>query len=180
MDAILDAAEEAVVEDGAAGLTIDAVACRAGVSKATVLYDFKSKRELIKAILDRRIQQDIDLTEAARHECCASSDVALRARIAITRDRKPDRLRGAANNLGAALAQHGDLHCYMSEKYRALFEQVMAEARDPRRTLVAFLALEGMRMLEWKGVLSFEPEEHGKILEEIEALLEPDAKSAGS
>ena len=44
---VLDAAERVVGRDGAANLTVDAVAREAGVSKASVLYDYKSKQALI-------------------------------------------------------------------------------------------------------------------------------------
>ena len=44
-DAVLDAAEQVVMRDGAARLTLDAVACAAGISKASVLYDYKTKPE---------------------------------------------------------------------------------------------------------------------------------------
>lgn len=41
-DDILDAAERVVVRDGAVGLSIDAVAREASVSKSRVVYDHKS------------------------------------------------------------------------------------------------------------------------------------------
>ena len=48
-DAVLTAAERVVRRDGAARLTIEAVAAEAGISKASVLYDYKTKQALIKA-----------------------------------------------------------------------------------------------------------------------------------
>ncbi|HFL8188134.1 TPA: helix-turn-helix domain-containing protein [Stenotrophomonas maltophilia] len=44
---VLDAAERVVAQVGAARLTLDAVAAEAGVSKASVVYDFQSKAGLI-------------------------------------------------------------------------------------------------------------------------------------
>src|SRR3546814_15074706 len=54
-DAVLDAAQRVVARDGAAGLTLEAVAAEAGISKASVLYDYGTKQALIKALLERRI-----------------------------------------------------------------------------------------------------------------------------
>ncbi|MBL6430319.1 MAG: TetR family transcriptional regulator [Alphaproteobacteria bacterium] len=54
-DAVLDAAEQVVMRDGAARLTLDAVACAARINKASVLYDYKTKQALIKAVLERRL-----------------------------------------------------------------------------------------------------------------------------
>lgn len=52
-DKVLDAAEEIVATQGAAGLTIDAVAKAMGISKGGVQYCFGSKDALIDAMFDR-------------------------------------------------------------------------------------------------------------------------------
>src|SRR3546814_17040256 len=54
-DAVLDAAQRVVARDGAAGLTLEAVAAEAGISKASVLYDYGTKQALMKALIERRI-----------------------------------------------------------------------------------------------------------------------------
>ena len=50
---LLDAAIAVIRRDGAAALTLDAVAAEAGVSKGGVLYHFASKRALIDGLLER-------------------------------------------------------------------------------------------------------------------------------
>ena len=57
-DEVFDAAERVVIRMGMAGLSIDAVAKEAGISKARVLYDFKSKAALLEALIDRRLNPD--------------------------------------------------------------------------------------------------------------------------
>lgn len=52
-DKVLDIAEEIVATQGAAGLTIDAVAKAMGISKGGVQYCFGSKDALIDAMFDR-------------------------------------------------------------------------------------------------------------------------------
>ena len=58
--------DRVVLREGAAGLSIDAVAKEAGVSKATVMYDHKSKQDLLSDLISRlmsveeeRVQQAI-------------------------------------------------------------------------------------------------------------------------
>jgi AcrR family transcriptional regulator len=63
-DKILDAAQYVVAQDGAGQLAIDAVAERAGISKASILYLYKSKRALIEAIVRRAVRYDCDFNEA--------------------------------------------------------------------------------------------------------------------
>ena len=52
-EAILDAGEAVVARDGVTGLTLEAVAKQAGISKAAVIYDYKSKQAVIEAIVER-------------------------------------------------------------------------------------------------------------------------------
>src|SRR5207244_4561988 len=50
---ILDAAREALAENGAAGTTTRAIADRAGVQLSLVHYHFGGKQQLLAAVLDR-------------------------------------------------------------------------------------------------------------------------------
>lgn len=52
-DKVLDAAEDIVIKQGAAALTIDAVAKSMGISKGGVQYCFGNKEALIDAMFDR-------------------------------------------------------------------------------------------------------------------------------
>lgn len=66
---ILDAAEAIVRANGVGGLTLDAAAREAGVSKGGLLYHFGSKEALLTALLGRLaafIAQDFEATVAAQ------------------------------------------------------------------------------------------------------------------
>jgi len=52
-DRILDALQDALLEYGPGGATLDAVAERAAVSKGGLLYHFRSKDDLFAGLLDR-------------------------------------------------------------------------------------------------------------------------------
>lgn len=54
-DRILDAAEDLVLREGSARLTLDAVAAEAKVSKGGLLYHFPSKDALIQGMVERLI-----------------------------------------------------------------------------------------------------------------------------
>lgn len=55
-EAILDAAEDIVVELGARHLTLNEVAARAGVSRGGFLYHFPDKEALLRYMLERRFK----------------------------------------------------------------------------------------------------------------------------
>ena len=54
---LYESAIELIGEHGYAGTTVDEIVARAGVAKGTVYYHFKSKAELVKALLDDGLQR---------------------------------------------------------------------------------------------------------------------------
>ncbi|MFG1854481.1 TetR/AcrR family transcriptional regulator [Actinomadura geliboluensis] len=63
-DALLDAAEAVLSEQGTQALTLIAVADRAGVSKGGLLYHFPTKEALVRAMVARVIEEFDDLIAA--------------------------------------------------------------------------------------------------------------------
>ncbi|XRQ03924.1 TetR/AcrR family transcriptional regulator [Actinomadura welshii] len=60
-EALLDAAESVLFEEGTQALTLTAVADRAGVSKGGLLYHFPTKDALVRAMVARVIEEFDDL-----------------------------------------------------------------------------------------------------------------------
>src|SRR5690606_22501748 len=87
---ILDAAETVVARDGAANLTLDAVAIEAGISKASVIYDYKSKQALIKAVIERRVDEDRSRLEHALARLGPVPNAHIKGRIATFAETAPD------------------------------------------------------------------------------------------
>ncbi len=56
-EAILDAAQELLAEDGYGRMSIEAVARRAGVGKPTIYRRWRSKQQLVMAVLGRMAEQ---------------------------------------------------------------------------------------------------------------------------
>jgi len=170
-EAILDAAEMVVARDGAVRLTLDAVALEAGISQASVIYDYKSKQALLRAVLERRVtdeQAKLRLAIADRGSC---SDAAIRGRIAAAAERLPDNAEAAAFNLCSALAQDAELRGLMHKSFRDDLAAILDNSPDPRAARLAFLAVEGLRSLEFLGILRWPEAERAEILRDIEALL---------
>lgn len=168
--AILDAAERVVARDGATNLTLDAVAKEAGVGKATVIYDFKTKQALIEAVVDRAFQAD-----AARHagleaELEGQDSRAIRGRIRGGAQAPPEDFRAVALNLSAALVLDADLRRKMRASQASVVARVLATSASPRGAQLAYLALEGLKFLEHLDFHHFPPAERDRIVREIEWL----------
>ena len=97
-EAILDAAEEIVMESGALHLTFDAVAERAGISKGGLIYNFPSKSALLEAMISRMAERFVELREKARQESPEYSKNELMVEIRSLQGKSK-----ATKRLGAAL-----------------------------------------------------------------------------
>lgn len=176
-EAILDAAELVVTRDGAARLTLDAVALEAGISKASVIYDYKSKQALIKAVIERRIAAEQERLRVAVKNLGPSPDAHIRARIAVIAENVQGETQAVAFNLLSALAQDAELRNLMNDAYREELAAILETSTNPRPALLAFLALEGLRSLEFLGFLRWSEAERVQLLRDIEAVLELDTRA---
>ncbi|WP_347879857.1 TetR/AcrR family transcriptional regulator [Tianweitania aestuarii] len=177
---ILDAAEAVVVREGAARLTLDAVASEAGISKASVIYDFKTKQALIKAVIERRFSEEEAKFDAATEKLGAVADARILGRIAATSDSPADDAQAVALHLCSALAQDAELRCMLQQSYDREIKMIEAQSPNARMGRLAFLALEGLRSLEFLGIYSWPEPTRSRILKEIEELVagNPHSQSA--
>lgn len=170
-ESVLDGAQRVVSRDGAARLTIGAVAAECGVSKATVLYDHKTKHALIKAVIERRLELERERAECTLEHIRGSQDAFIRNRIASTlRPQEDD--RSVALSLVAALAQDSELREPVRIALNDAIERVEATSNSPRGARLAFLALEGLRFLEWFDLHEWSDEERKDLLGEIRWLVD--------
>ena len=181
-DAVLDAAEAVVLRAGAARLTLDAVAAQAGISKPTVVYDFRSKHALFMAIFDRGVGREAALLRAAAEAAGEASDASVRAQVAVAAERLPDDVQAVSLQLCSALTQHGDLRESFQLLLHEQVSEIIGNSKQPRLALIAFLAVKGLLALETLGLLAWSEEGRRAVLRDIERLLDqpPDAPSASA
>jgi AcrR family transcriptional regulator len=147
-DRILDAAETVVAGVGAARLTLEGVAKEAGISKGSVVYDYGSKQALLEAMVQRAVARDNAFNDAAAQSCEASENRTLHGRIAAAAEPFPDAFRAVALNICAALAQDRDLRSAIQQNQSAVIARIRDEADGARGPMLAYLALEGLKLLE--------------------------------
>lgn len=169
---ILDAAERVVARDGATALTLDAVAREAGVGKATVLYDFKSKQALIEAVVDRAFSADRARHAALEAETPEADSPAIRGRIRGAAHAPPEDFRPVALNLSAALVLDAGLRAKMQASQAEVIDRILATSTAPRGALLAYLAVEGLKFLELLDFHRFDDAARSRIIAEIEWLAE--------
>src|SRR5690606_314330 len=170
-DDILDAAEAVVVRDGAAHLTLDAVAAAAGISKASVIYDYKTKQQLIKAVIERRRALEEERICSASAGLGEVAGAPIHGMIAAAATAAQDEMRAVGINLAGAVAQDSELRKPVAEFYQEKIATVMETIKDNSRGgLLAFLALEGLKALEWNEFHCWPDHERQRMLREIARL----------
>lgn len=175
---ILDAVERVVARDGV--LTVDAVAKEAGVSKATVLYEHASKRDLVAALVDRTIKADNAFNKDCATGYANQPDAALRGRIEAAR-RSPPAEGGnpAVLSLVAALMQDADLRETFRQNQNALGAALLAGASHPRAARLAWLALEGLKFQQHLEFHDWSAAEREEVLRDIESIARTGALDKG-
>jgi len=171
-EAVLDAAQRVVQRDGVAKLTLDAVAAEAGISKASVLYDYKTKPALMRAMVERKIAADEVRVDRIRAAFGNAPNAAVRTRIAAGSDPATEDDQAFTLCLAAAMAQNSDLRHPICSRLGETISEIQATSESPNGALLAFLSLEGLKLMEYFGVYRFDPEDRRQLLEEIGWLVD--------
>ena len=159
---VLEAAVAIVAREGAAHLTIDAVAAQAGLSKGGVLYHFPSKRALLDGMLERLL--DDSETRSAYHRQQTGSRLA--AWIETEREQSAQE-RATALALLANAAEDPSLLDPARQMIAETFGEVSRESRDPQRSQILLLAAEGLRFLHMLDLLPMNAEEREQLHEQL-------------
>jgi len=167
-DKVLDAAEAVVSEVGAAGLTIDAVAKAAGITKGGVQYCFGTKQQLIDAMFKR---WDAEFDQEVANLVGNDPDPVTRIRGCIEATMEVDEVANARSAvLMAALIQTPDHRERAQQWYRRRMKKLDVSTKLGRRARLAFLASEGIFMLRCFGLLNVSETEWKSIFTDILAL----------
>lgn len=170
-EATMLAIESVVRRHGVGGLSIDAVAKEVGISKSSVVYDFKNKAGLLAAFTRSRLEAHAHHIE----ENLPADDLPnrwLRALVKCSEESPSDEEASVAMIISSAMSSEAECHTLMCSEITQCFDRVIAEASNPRSALLAYLALHGVKSLEFFGFRSFDPESRRQLLGDIGKLLQ--------
>jgi AcrR family transcriptional regulator len=163
----LEAAEAIVVDEGAARLTIDAVAERSGVSKGGVLYHFPSKEALLEGMLAFHMERTDARREALYATIPAGPARQLRGEIQfLLGPRDPDEQVRAAAIL-AIIANQPDLMKSLRERQRKRFDDLASAPGSFERRALVLLAADGLFLMELLRASPFTAAERGALVDEL-------------
>jgi AcrR family transcriptional regulator len=138
--------------DGPQALTLDAAAAQAGVSKGGLLYHFKSKRELLDALVARWLDDfDRDIDAAA-------------GTFAARYVQASDGAKAEEAGLLAALVADPEVLAVVRDRHAAWQDRVATEGGDPVDATVARLAADGLWLADLLGIAPPEGELRERVL----------------
>lgn len=172
---ILAAAEDVVLTDGVAKLTLEKAAARAGVSKGGVLYHFPSRAALVSAMVGRLAEQ---FDTALRDELTGTGPGALvRAYIqecfTPARDEGEQRSEQIGAAVVAAMASEPHLLDPLREAFARWQRQIVTDGVDPARATIARLASDGLWLCELFGFAGLTPELREQVRLELDRMATP-------
>jgi AcrR family transcriptional regulator len=162
---IIAAAIAVADELGAGRLSLEAIARRAGVSKGGLLYHFPKKDALMRALVEHHLAGVEAATRAAESDCRWPNAVA-RAFLETYREKclgQPTRPSGVL----AALAENPHLLDPVREHHDRVVERMRASALDLDISLIAFLAVEGLKALDLFEADPLTAEEREQVLDSL-------------
>ncbi len=154
---IIGAAEEVVLRDGVARLTLEAAAAEAGLSKGGVLYHFPTRDALVAAMVDEIIEEfDRDILDHLENDDGpgAFARAYIRATMAPGSPR-PDR-QDRQDRLGAALIAAAAAQPSLLVPLQAAADRWQArmadDGLDPALATVVRLACDGLWLCDLFGL----------------------------
>ncbi|WP_100526176.1 TetR/AcrR family transcriptional regulator [Paracoccus aminovorans] len=178
-DELMQAIERVARRSGVAGLSIDAVAKEAGISKSSVVYDCESKAGLLAAFTRHQMAQHRASFDEVlvRHQ--GQPNARLRALIETFRTAPTDEEIAMAMLISAGMGENAECREIMREVMAEDADAIAAQAGDKPKMLRALLTLHGMAFLEYFGFHRFDDKTRNEILDELMAVAERDPGADG-
>lgn len=155
-DKILDAAATIVAEQGVQQLTIEAAAGAAGVTKAGLIYHFKTRDDLLASLVER-MARELEIQSSGRSpEEAHGSTKSLIGSIEKHTFDMPATQKRLLSNMLEAIITNPQLVLSVQPQYERCYSE-LERASDPGRALVLLAAIDGVLLLELLNLYKFSP-----------------------
>lgn len=170
-EATMAAIEAVILRDGAGGLSIDAVAREAGISKSSVVYDFRNKAGLLAAFMQSRMDIHREQVLALR-ATLKGPDAFLRAALQECFCPQSEEDMAVAMMLAAAARSSDECHNVLSREITGFMEMAQQDAANERATRLAFVAMHGLQCLDYFNFVRLDPQIRQDLVKDIASLLD--------
>lgn len=172
-DRLLDAAEQVMTRAGLLGMTLEAVAAEAATSKGGLLYHFASKRELVKALVARRVgrmTERYEVAMAGQPPQPGRTVGAFLASMPKEGSSEERALRRMTSSLLAARVEFPELLRPAQDLYRRILRDVHEDGGDPGVALLTIAAVDGVWLSELLGLYRLKSDQRKALERAVDAL----------
>lgn len=166
---LIDVAAEIVSTQGVQALTLEGVAAAAGVTKSGLIYHFKTKDDLLEAVVKAMLEEWGQRNRAKATLAGNSSGDLLRAMIDDTLDMHPGE-KQLMSNLLAAASSYPHLLGPVRDLYDHLYSDFANSGPHNGTALVIAAALDGVMMLQLLDFHRFNERERKAIRSALHTL----------
>lgn len=144
---LLDAAAQLITQHGVQDLTLDAVAAAAGVTKGGLIYHFKTKDDLLGALVLRLVEHVDQRQRAKAAKRGTTRSARLLALVDDTFD-MPRAERQLLTNLLSAASAYPHLLGPVRKLFAQMYGELSESSTEAGPALVIAAALDGITLLE--------------------------------
>lgn len=170
---LLNAAVAVIRREGAARLTLDKVAVEADVSKGGLLYHFRSKNDLIAALLDQTLSTaGANLEERAG--ALSDGDPGAFATAYLEFMRQPYHASDdgdIASSILAAAALDKKLLAETNERFQRWQDRILDDGLSPALALLVRAISDGLWLIDSFQLAPLEVDQRGAVLDLVEQLI---------
>ena len=165
--AAIQAALTIIARDGPGQLTFDAIARESGISKGGLMYQFRTKGDVLKALLEHDIEYFENFSrDYLAGEGATKSEPNLAAEIATMR-KATDNPKAGGFAILAALLEDPALLSATRERSAAKVKRIKAEAADPELTMLRWAAARGLVFTALLGLCPLSDRERGRLFDRL-------------
>jgi len=170
-DLLLDVATDIVARQGLAHLTINALVQESGISKAGVIYHFKTRDDLVAALVERIIEQ-FDVMQRNRHSQDTNPSVkSTLTELCNDAFDMSDSQRQFLTNMLAAASLYPQLIGPVQKMYNEVYQHMHASGQHGGKAMLLAAAFDGMTLLELLNFYQFTPEQRQSLRSAFEKAI---------
>lgn len=167
-EAAIAAALAIVTREGAARLTIDAIARESGISKGGVLHHFRTKEAVLKALLEHQIETGTALFRSLlESQPPERRERHLAAQISAYRS-AVSHPKAATFAIAGAMAEAPELLAELRRDDAGRVARVQAEAENPTIALIRWAAAMGLSLGEILGLSPIPDAERERLFDYLQ------------
>lgn len=161
-EALLDAAQAIVTEQGVSAMTLENVAARAGVTKGGLIYHFKTRELLLQALVERMVEQIEFRYQAGAAKQGQTLEALLIAMIDDTFSMAATD-KTLMSNLLAAVSTYPNQLGPVQQMYERVVLSITEQGEHSGLALMVSCALDGLMLLELLNIKHLSPDERAQM-----------------